>query len=430
MSRFSAEALRGLSYFWEVLAFVANTVVFFYSGFVSVVNMIAYWNDGLSGRDIAYIVVFYLLLNILRALGIAVLSPILMHTGYKPGWRELALVSFSGLRGAVALILAQIVTHQSYLLGLPGNIVPRVSVWTSGIVLLSLVINGSTYRLVCGKLGLLRLSEARMALFEQAKEKVVESDWNMFHSLSNSSRYAGADWTFVRAFVDPEVACDEKKLKHTLKHLSEYNSHIGSSNVSGHSSLEDDPSIQELESVADSTFVDKVSDSAPSEKSHKENLPLKDQYVANSNLPPRLSLLEETRHLGKKTPAVNRLIELHNTESDNKNRSVDSQRREGGLNNHPAYDEEGFAFEVRKRVLRAIRSQVSQQRLRGFISANAYRTLRAAIDKGLDTLFEPLHVFVDLEKYGWGLSRMERFFIELFGRSSSTRFISRRFLYW
>ncbi|GJQ10673.1 hypothetical protein GpartN1_g2464.t1 [Galdieria partita] len=441
LSRFSAEALKGLSYFWEVLAFVANTIVFFYSGFLSVVNMIAYWSDGLSGRDIAYIVVFYLLLNFLRAFGIALLSPILMNTGYKPGWRELALVSFSGLRGAVALILAQIVTHQSYLLKLPGNIVPRVSVWTSGIVLLSLVLNGSAYRLVCDKLGLLKLSDARLALFEQAKRKVIENDWNMFHSLSNSSRYAGADWTFVRVFVDPEVACDEKKLQYTLKHLNEYNSHMGNNPDARHSSSEGSPSIQELESIANTSAVDVVqsvtlrkdSRSIPSEGDHLGMIPSSyRQYNPSNNLSPRLSLLEETRRLGRKTPAVNRLTELHNTELEETEDNPPSrmQRSEKGLDKPPVYEGEDFAFEIRKRVLRALRSQVSQQRLRGFISANAYRTLRAAIDKGLDTLFEPLHVFVDLEKYGWGLSRLERFFIELFGRSSSTRFVSRRFLYW
>jgi len=441
LSRFSAEALKGLYYFWEVLAFVANTIVFFYSGFLSVVNMIAYWNDGLSGRDIAYIVVFYLLLNILRAFGIAVLSPILMHTGYKPGWRELALISFSGLRGAVALILAQIVTHQSYLLILPGKIVPRVSVWTSGIVLLSLVVNGSAYRLVCDKLGLLKLSDARLALFDQAKRKVIESDWNIFHSLNNSSRYAGADWTFVRAFVDPEVACDEKKLKQTLKHLNEYHDHVRNDTIPRHSSSGESPSIQELESVADASFpgtqhsmtIEKESYSIPSNKKSIDKSSLSErQYAANITLAPRLSLLEETRRLGKKTPAVNRLVELHNTDSEylGENSPVNFQRTEGSLSKLPVYEGKDFAVEMRKRVLRALRSQVSQQRLRGFISANAYRTLRAAIDKGLDTLSEPLHVFVDLEKYGWGLSKLERFFIEFFGRSSYTRFISRRFLYW
>ncbi|GJD07898.1 Sodium/hydrogen exchanger 7 [Galdieria sulphuraria] len=440
LSRFSAEALKGLSYFWEVLAFVANTIVFFYSGFLSVVNMIAYWSDGLSGRDIAYIVVFYLLLNVLRALGIALLSPILMHTGYKPGWRELSLVSFSGLRGAVALILAQIVTHQSYLFKLPGNIVPRVSVWTSGIVLLSLVVNGSTYRLVCEKLGLLKLSDARLALFEQAKRKVIDSDWNMFHSLSNSSRYSGADWTFVRVFVDPEVANDEKKLKHTLKHLNEYNSRMESNTVTRHLPSEENPSIEELESISNTPEVDtdksvnigKDSYADVTKKEHSYVIPSSErQYITNNNLSPRLSLLEETKRLGRKTPAVNRLIELHHLESEETESIALSsvQRLEPGLNKSAVYEGEGFSFEIRKRVLRALRSQVSQQRLRGFISANAYRTLRAAIDKGLDTLSLPLHVFVDLEKYGWGLSKLERFFIELFGRSSFTRFVSRRFLY-
>eukprot|EP00871_Galdieria_phlegrea_P005525 jgi/Galph1/5974/GphlegSOOS_G4558.1 len=432
LSRFSAQALEGLFYFWEILAFVANTIVFFYSGFLSVVSMITYWNDGLSGRDIAYILVFYILLNILRAVGIVVLSPLLMHTGYKPGWRELTLVSYSGLRGAVALILAQIVAHQSYLLDLDGNIVPRVSVWTSGI------------------LGLLKLPDARLALFEQVKHKLEERDWGMFHRLSNSSRFSGADWTFVRAFVDPETASDGKKLKHTLKNLSEFSvkRRQNSSRLTNSSATASEQrtktnlpggknDVSPIHEDSD-VFMDHNAAQMSIEE-ERTSLETYSPWVENGETTfdltssRRLSLLEQATTLEKKTPAVNHLVKMHNIRGPKETANDDRVvfiKTEAGMKRFSIVEGEGIEYEIRRRVLRALRSQISQQKLRGFIYPTTYRTLQAAIDKGLDKLLEPLHIFADLERYGWGLTRIEKHIIEFFGRFSTLRFISRRLLYW
>jgi len=50
-----------------------------------------------------------------RGLVIAILSPILRHTGYGMSWQEGVVMTWGGLRGAVSLALALQVAHQKTL---------------------------------------------------------------------------------------------------------------------------------------------------------------------------------------------------------------------------------------------------------------------------------------------------------------------------
>lgn len=126
--------------FWDVLEFMANTVVFFYFGIVIAARI---WDghksssegeedaagnlteDGVSdtllppgeklleGKDYGYAILSWVFLNIIRLVVISVLQPLLNHHGDGFSWRDVLLSTWSGLRGAVGLALALIVDLES-----------------------------------------------------------------------------------------------------------------------------------------------------------------------------------------------------------------------------------------------------------------------------------------------------------------------------
>lgn len=108
-----SNANLALENIWEALAFGANAVVFVYSGF-----LIVYWIHLESSRfpntpeikpeTWGFLILFYVLLNVIRTLSIACLYPLLSKTGYgiNPKWA--LIISWGGLRGAVGLILGLI----------------------------------------------------------------------------------------------------------------------------------------------------------------------------------------------------------------------------------------------------------------------------------------------------------------------------------
>ena len=105
---------------------------------------------------IALLFGLYFLLHVIRFGFILLVKPILNLTGYEFNFKHSIIVSYGGLRGAVGLALALIVTHSEIL---PEEIGIVTVFNISGIVLLTLVVNGTTTGFVIKSLGLKKESK-------------------------------------------------------------------------------------------------------------------------------------------------------------------------------------------------------------------------------------------------------------------------------
>ena len=98
-----------LKAFWDTLSFVANSIVFFYTG-VAIVNFMARTHRasllarGLWRFPLVYVIVFALRFALLVAF-----RPLFRLEGSDLPLRDAAFATVAGLRGSVALILAQAV---------------------------------------------------------------------------------------------------------------------------------------------------------------------------------------------------------------------------------------------------------------------------------------------------------------------------------
>jgi sodium/hydrogen exchanger 10/11 len=107
----SPEVEKFLHGFWEMMAYLTNTVIF---TLVGVVIAERAFND-VEPRDWFYLLSLYIGLTIIRGITIALLSPLLSRLGYGISWEKGIVVTWGGLRGAVGLSLALVVEHDEVL---------------------------------------------------------------------------------------------------------------------------------------------------------------------------------------------------------------------------------------------------------------------------------------------------------------------------
>merc|ERR1719409_495619 len=124
--------------------------------------------------------VLWFLLTIVRSLTIFVLSPILRHIGYGLTLKEAIVMVWGGLRGAVSLSLALLV-DMNHLIG--DRTREMIFLQTTGIVTLTLLINGTTAGIVYKKLQVYPPSPFRPALATQGLRNIQAEVDKMIHAL-------------------------------------------------------------------------------------------------------------------------------------------------------------------------------------------------------------------------------------------------------
>ena len=148
-TKISVEAEHSVHAVWHYIGFTAETVIFGMTGLIlgEIITKHVTWSW------IALLFGLYFLLHVIRFGFMLLVMPILNLTGYEFNLKHCIIVSYGGLRGAVGLALALIVTHSEVL---PEEIGIVTVFNISGIVLLTLVINGTTTGFIIKSLGLKR----------------------------------------------------------------------------------------------------------------------------------------------------------------------------------------------------------------------------------------------------------------------------------
>jgi NhaP-type Na+/H+ or K+/H+ antiporter len=191
------EFQESLLAFWSVISMIINAIAFTYAGFIAVVNLIVFWGrHGINGQTIGYGLALYPVLYLSRLVAVVVLYPVLRRSRYGLSWQEALLIVHAGLRGAISLIAAQIVFHEPGIVG--GTYVnARVQLWTSTIVLMTLMLQAPTIKTVARWLGLLNRSAAQVRTFRTQVRRLHAKALDTMLEMRRTSRFTFADWVFV-----------------------------------------------------------------------------------------------------------------------------------------------------------------------------------------------------------------------------------------
>lgn len=185
-----------VSDFWELMAYIANTVIFIIVGVVIATQV------EVTPIHILILLGIYIVATFARAVMVYLFYPLMRKSGYGMTFRESIVLTWSGLRGATGLCLAMMVANSSTI---PEPIREQVLFYTAGIVFLTLIINATTMRWLLGKLGMVKESPASRMLIYSVKAKVREEVLNYYGELQKNEALDGSDWQEVERFLPSPV---------------------------------------------------------------------------------------------------------------------------------------------------------------------------------------------------------------------------------
>lgn len=181
-----------MSEFWELASYIANTLIFIIVGVIIALKSEAAWWHFLV------LILLYVGVNVVRWVMVFLLRPIMKKSGYGLTVRESVILTWGGLRGALGLSLALMV---SYTLPIPEDVRNQVLFYTGGIVTLTLVINATTMKGLLERLGLTQVSAAKQLLDYSAREQIREGSERYMEGLTKREALSDTNWDLVRAFV-------------------------------------------------------------------------------------------------------------------------------------------------------------------------------------------------------------------------------------
>ena len=107
-TRISPEVEHFMHEFWELIAFVANVIIFI------VVGVVIAQNANPTGMDFAILGLVYLVIHIVRAINMGTFYPLMKKAGYGLPGKDAIVVWWGALRGAIGLALALVVYSEQF----------------------------------------------------------------------------------------------------------------------------------------------------------------------------------------------------------------------------------------------------------------------------------------------------------------------------
>ncbi|MCD6566293.1 MAG: cation:proton antiporter [Bacteroidales bacterium] len=194
-TRISPEVEHFLHEFWELAAFIANTLIFLIVGVVIALRVV------FTGKDFLILGIIYVGIHIIRAVIIAMFFPMMKRTGYGLSKKDSYILWWGALRGAVGLALALIVANEN---AIPEEIRNQFLFLTAGIVTLTLLVNATTIGFLVDKLGMTKISPAKALMLSNANQYLRQSTENTIEKLKEDRFMSKANWKAVKGYLPLE----------------------------------------------------------------------------------------------------------------------------------------------------------------------------------------------------------------------------------
>lgn len=185
-----------LDHVWHMISFVANTILFTLSGAIVARNL---FSSIYSWTDFGYLIGMYVALHIIRFAAVLAMAPFIRKLGYGLSWTDSLIVVHGGLRGAIALALALKVNLDE---NIDKDTRDRFLFHSCGIVLLTLVINGSTMRYIVERIDRRKAATTdKPTVLGRATAFIEEETATLLASLAHDEYFRGADIERIRSHL-------------------------------------------------------------------------------------------------------------------------------------------------------------------------------------------------------------------------------------
>ncbi len=194
-TRISPEVEHFLHEFWELFAFIANTLIFLIVGVVISDNIV------FTANDFVVLILLYIGIHVVRAIVITIFFPVMKKAGYGLSKKNAYVIWWGALRGAIGLALALIVAGEE---SIDRHIRDQFLFYTAGIVTLTLLVNATTIKALLNKLGLTSIPPAKQKMILNAKSYLRTAAENSMEKLKNDRFLGRANWDSVKTYLPEE----------------------------------------------------------------------------------------------------------------------------------------------------------------------------------------------------------------------------------
>lgn len=195
-TRISPEVEHFLHEFWELAAFIANTLIFI------IVGVIISNQAKITLNNIILLGLIYLAIHVVRAIVILLLFPAMRKAGYGLSRRNGIVLWWGALRGAIALALALIVAGED---SIPRELRDQFLFLTAGIVTLTLLVNATTIRPLLDWLGLTRIAPAKALMMSSANRFLRQSTETALVKSKKDRFLNRANWNKVAEYLPDQI---------------------------------------------------------------------------------------------------------------------------------------------------------------------------------------------------------------------------------
>lgn len=182
------------------VALLCNEAIFVIGGVVG--ERYCFSMSSITGSDWGELFFLYFVIHFTRALVIAIFWPFLSKWGYGVRWKEAVIMVFGGLRGAVGLAMALLVESDPRM---DEEYRSRIAFHVSGIVLLTLLVNGTTVTTLYQKLKLYKHSSHHHTLLKRAVAQAEAVAQEHIMEIKKHWFFHSCHWDTIKPLV-PELA--------------------------------------------------------------------------------------------------------------------------------------------------------------------------------------------------------------------------------
>ena len=188
---------------WSSLVFIANILIFLLIGLIIADKL--FFTQGVGWRDVGCVVLLYVVLHVARFLSIVAFLPLFNRSSLHLSWSEVLMISWSGVRGGMSLLLALTAYLQP---ALDPDFRSRLTFLVCGVSLLTLVINCVTAKYLLKWLKLDRGTEESSLVLQSALLHMREETEEVMEKLANKARFKRVDWEAIESYL-PKQLIDE-----------------------------------------------------------------------------------------------------------------------------------------------------------------------------------------------------------------------------
>lgn len=206
-TRISPEVAGFLHHFWEMMAYIANTLIFLLVGVLVAVRVPLTDIDLWQSLFILYVGIF-----LIRTFSVLLFMPILKRIGIGINREKATVLIWGGLRGAVSLALALTVVANDLI---AKEVADQILFLCAGIVVLTILINGTSMRLVLKWMDLDKLPSAKQAMLDKAQSTINQALNRLLPKMMTNEFLKGADWESVKEAAQLRMDVQKEEATHT-----------------------------------------------------------------------------------------------------------------------------------------------------------------------------------------------------------------------